>query len=339
MMKKRPIKIKKSKKLNIKKILFFWLGVIVVIFFISSLEYLFFPRKYQVSNSIIKSSSRVTSHELEIPEITIKEGDFYYPALFLHAINQANKSFDNSTATRGVIIPHHLLASELIAKGISYLNSDQVETIIVISPNHSEAGQQLVQSSFATWITPHGKLKAETDSIIGLEQMIKTSSDDLLIFGINHQSFEKEHGIAGLVPFFQYYLPEAKIFPLIIKGGGSIGQLQRVSKSIKQLFANGFLNKEKTIVVGSVDFSHELLPQQAEKNNEVTQKLLENQDWDNLFKLNNEYLDSPASAYLTYQIAEYLGSTQVNEIANTNSGKIFNIYDKGCVSYFVFLFE
>lgn len=340
MKKKRSIKTKKTQnKTNLKRSQLFWVVVIVIVFFVSLLEFLLFQRKYQKNSYIFRSSSRITnSQNINVPEITIEEGDFYNPTLFLHTVNQFEPTLDSLSA-RGIIIPHHLLASELIAEGISYLNSQQVETIIVISPNHHEVGQQLIQSSYATWVTAHGKVEAEVDSVIELERLMNLSADDQDFFGVNHQSFEREHGIAGLVPFFQYYLPKARIFPLIIKGGGSTEQLQQILTGIDQLFLTGFLDKEKTAVVGSIDFSHELLPKQAEKNNEITKKFLLNQDWDNLYKLNNEYLDSPASAYLTHQIAEYLGATAVNEIANTNSGKLFNIYDKGCVSYFVFLFE
>jgi|GEM_PF-964762 len=340
MKKKRLTRTKKTQsKTNLKRLLFFWVVVIVVVFFSSLFEFLFLQRKYQENSTTFQSLSRVFSYyEFEIPEIVIQEGDFYNPTLFLHSVNQFEPTLD-SLSVRGIIIPHHLLASELIAEGISNLNPKQVETIIVISPNHHEVGQQLVQGSYATWATAHGKVEAEVDSMIELERLIKLSSYDQQLFGINNQSFEREHGIAGLVPFFQYYLPKARIFPLIIKGGGSKEQLQQIMTGIDQLFLTGFLDKEKTAVVGSIDFSHELLPKQAEKNNEITKKILLSQDWDNLFKLNNEYLDSPASAYLTYKLSEYLGGTNVNEVVDTNSGKLFNIYDKGCVSYFVFLFE
>ena len=71
----------------------------------------------------------------------------------------------------GGIIPHHFLASELIADFFNQLSGQHPQTIILVGPNHYERGEFKVLTSLKGWDTPYGLLEPNKEF---LEYLVET---------------------------------------------------------------------------------------------------------------------------------------------------------------------
>ncbi len=143
---------------------------------------------------------------------------------------------------RGVLVNHHLLGSHLITEALMTVK-EQPKTVILISPNHFTQGFSKAQMSNYAWQTPYGILVPDSQTIS------KILENDQ--FKIGEHSFEKEHGISGIVPFIKKIFPDAKIVPIIIKDSMTQDEADAVVVELSQLVGND------TLVIGSFDFSHE----------------------------------------------------------------------------------
>lgn len=285
-----------------------------------------------VSGSIdeFETTPQPSSEEVAIE---VAEGLFFNADLFYSAVrkHKSLNSYDNKPRVRGLIVPHHLLASDLIAHGFATVDPAMVETVIIISPNHFEQGDQIFQTSLASWRTPIGIVDADEYAIMSIKQKMQKSR----LLAIDDKTLEQEHGVAGLTPFAQRFFPEARLVPIVVKAYPTMTQLESLLLAIQQADEEGFFELDKTLVVGSIDFSHDLLAHQAVEKDKITRKLIDERRWNELLKLNNEYLDSPGSLILTFELASFLGAHRDVELVNTNAAELTGIYDQVVTSYFL----
>src|SRR3990172_11618039 len=81
---------------------------------------------------------------------------------------------------------------------------------------------------------------------------------------------------------------------------------------------------EGTVFVASVDFSHDLVESQAERNDTLTLEALRWGDAATLFTLDNRYLDSPPAIATLMAAMTGLGADHFVLLENTNSGALLN---------------
>ena len=188
-----------------------------------------------------------------------------------------------------LVLPHHLLASPLIAQAISLLAPAPPKTIIILSPNHANIGQCDIASSQYSWDTPFGQV--EVDRVL-LSKLLETNT-----ICLDDEALAVEHGIAGLLPFVKYYLPNTKIIPLALKKDPEPFLFDNF---VRQLIST---SNEATIL-SSVDFSHGLSQKEAQSRDSITEKLISSLDYTGLLKLSSEFIDSPASLVASLKILE-----------------------------------
>jgi AmmeMemoRadiSam system protein B len=126
--------------------------------------------------------------------------DFYETAFGFE-----KKKVDFSTPPLAMIVPHHLLAADLIAEAFSNLKAEDYETVILISPNHFNVGEGKIISAGENWETPYGILEADRKLFSELEKSGEISDEK--------EVFAGEHGIRAEVSFIKKILPEAEILP------------------------------------------------------------------------------------------------------------------------------
>jgi len=219
---------------------------------------------------------------------------------------------------RVIILPHHLTASPLIAQGISLLSSKPPATIIILSPNHADSGQCPIVTSYRGWDTPSGRITVNKEILKGFNKSGLVCVDD--------DSLSIEHGLAGLLPFVKYYLPDTKIVPFILK------------KDIDPLLINNFTQylttlSNKIVLLASVDFSHGLSQPEAIKRDAVTGQFIRAFNYPELLRLSSEYVDSPVSLVIALKHLESLGA-QPSFLAHTDSS-LFNHSTTEVTSYFL----
>ena len=165
------------------------------------------------------------------------------------SVTKENQSF----AASGVV-PHHLLAKEIIQKFFGYIFSKgKPETIILLSPDHFNSEVLCKRASFITLEPEIGDFKTLKVEGFLLRNLIKKTD-----FCFNNSSVELDHGLTDLLPFIKSYFPNTKILPILVPSNISEEQITSLIETINSQ------SSSKTIVIASVDFSHYLPKNAAE---------------------------------------------------------------------------
>lgn len=145
------------------------------------------------------------------------------------------------------ITPHHLIAKDLIENFFSYISSQgKPGTIVLLAPDHFQAGN-ILGNNFITVLPETQKFRGiKVDSSLIKNLSLKNN----LIF--SNSSISLDHGVTDLMPFVKKYFPDSKIAPFIIPFDVSLEKTDQFAISLNSLAPL------KTIVIGSVDFSHYL---------------------------------------------------------------------------------
>ncbi len=201
----------------------------------------------------------------------------------------------------GGIIPHHLLAADLIAELFSNFTSDY-DTVILIGPNHFFAGQAEIISSVYDWQTPYGVLQCDRNILDELLQFEKVK--------IEEDVFQKEHAINSEVAFIKRTFPQAKFVPLVLRAGVNERNAADLAKRLASI-----AKTRKILVLNSVDFSHYNNSETAQANDKISIQAIKSFDLHNIYDLD---LDSPASIYTLMKFSELSGA-KFRLLNNSNS--------------------
>lgn len=222
-----------------------------------------------------------------------------------------------------MVLPHHLTAGKLIVDAAGLLAEQQPERMIVVGPNHFNKGNKII-TGFYAWQTPEGILK--TDETVArhlVDSGIATRDEGVLA---------KEHSIGALVPVLYHFVPNAKIVPVVLHHDVSLHEVDALLAALADYI------DDKTVVISSVDFSHYLTRAEAQAKDIETLRLMRNFDYTTLYRLGNDYLDSPASLTTALRLAEKRGIREFTVLGNTNSGIILQNDYIETTSYFTMVF-
>jgi AmmeMemoRadiSam system protein B len=218
-------------------------------------------------------------------------------------IFKVKEAYKFESSPLGVILPHHLIAADELAKfytGLSQIT--QPKLVLVISPNHYENGKADIQTcQNCEFQTTNGP--AEVD-IKFIDSLIR---DGIASFG--DETFIKEHGIYNHAPFIKKFFPEAKIVPIVLKW--------KIPKEKAEALAE-WLNKNlpaDSLVLTSVDFSHYIPVEAADFHDWSAYATIKNFDYDNVYDLE---IDSPSSIYTVLKLMEARGYQKAERFAHTN---------------------
>lgn len=235
-------------------------------------------------------------------------GLFFISLIFLKIKNQTTQPIIKQSNIKAAIIPHHLLANSFVKDlGEKVKNNKNIKQVFIIGPNHYELGK-------GTILTDNNQFK---------NKKIIEDKNTLL----------NDHSCWAPKSILQEYLPQAKITCILISNQAQINDLDQIASEISHL------NNEEILVIASIDFSHYLTKNEADKNDLITQDLINKKDIDSILLLNNGFLDSPKTmSFLLYYLkhANILNQKIVN---HSNSSDILNKYNlTSTTSYFEILF-
>ncbi len=208
---------------------------------------------------------------------------------------------------RGIIVNHHLLAPNLIAKTINMMATTSPVTVVLVSPNHFSAGQGQIISSLFKWDTPYGMLDNDCETVAKLEKQG--------VIKIDEYPFRKEHGISGIAPFIKKSLPNAKVIPIIVKETLSENDLTTFIDSLYAIVGSS------TLILGSFDFSHYLPDNVAKFHDEKSIAVIRNFDYAGLKTIET---DSVPGLEIVLRYMEKEGALHFDLTANTNSSRILH---------------
>lgn len=280
-------------------------GVIIILLTLVVLA----PRDYQVSSSANISDESVSDSLL----VKFWEEKAFYDGLPRPGTIKIEAPFV------GAIIPHHLIAGSLIGELFARLANQKPKTIILIGPNHYEAGDALVISSRNDWKTVFGIVSADGQILDNLYK------EGLISF--NNGAMVEEHSTQGMMPYVSYFTPQAKVVPLVLSALITKQELEKLAAALLKYVNDG------AIIIAPVDFSHHLTAEEASKRDKVTLEVIKSKNIDWLLKLKSQYTDSAVSIALLMMLMEETGHGAFTLDHNTNSGELLGDKSQEVTSY------
>lgn len=229
---------------------------------------------------------------------------FSQPDFFDQAYSLA-KSTSTPENIKGIIVNHHLLASSFIAETFNVVATNAPLTVLLVSPNHFDAGRAGIITSSAAWKTPYGELESDLELI----NQLTTQK----IAAIEEPPFEQEHGISGIVAFIKKSLPNAKVIPVIFKNRMPVSEAQKLADDFHQILP------KNTLLVGSFDFSHYLTSRAADFHDINSMEAVENF---NFSKIKNLDIDSRPGLAFFLRLLKNNSSQNFHLLEHSNSSKL-----------------
>jgi len=191
----------------------------------------------------------------------------FYPAekkkllAFFEEFSQKDRhQYDYSS--RAIIVPHagYVYSGALAYEAFGYL-SKNAQNVFVIAPAHYIFVEGIAISSADLWETPLGEIE--------VNQQINQFLQQTFGADFNDKAIEPEHSLEVQIPFVKYFLPEAKIVPILV---GDY-DFEKISKIISH-----FWDDEGNVFIISSDLSHFHHDNDAKKIDRVTAEMIETQD-------------------------------------------------------------
>lgn len=287
--------------------------------------------KFLTNDDPVDLSSDSNIHQFaNTPENFLDVSRTYQAGSFWAVVSYVQQQDYSNSPLSGLIIPHHLLAEKLIAAGIKRLQAQQPKLIIIVGPNHFSPEETQILTTKKSWQTVVGPVYSQVDFI---EKMLSKENWQEKI-GLDDQTLLQDHTIYAPLSFISYYLPDAKLVPLLLPRSLTKEELENFAADLAILTEKSNYQIDEVVMIGSIDFSHYLLPAEAEEKDETTLKIIQERDWESLLMLNDHYIDSPAAFVLTFEFAHKLGADEMELFSHTNSGQILDRRDIECTSYF-----
>lgn len=261
--------------------------------------------------------------EKKVEKIKPAQASFVSQQAVLPYFSKPTEDIKGKGEIRCGVVPHHLVAGELIAEFMQVLALQKPEVIILVGPNHPNLDEPIITGSY-DWETPEGIVHTNEEIVQKLLSEGKVAE--------NNKVLAKEHSVGNLVPFVKHYMPDTEIVPLILHHDVTFEEVDELLKVL-----NPYLVKH-AVLVASVDFSHYLTCSEAEEKDKETLTVMQNFDYLALSHMGNDHLDSPASLAFALREAENKGLKEFHVLANTNSGIILQNDMMETTSYFTLMF-
>ena len=228
---------------------------------------------------------------------------------------------------RGLIVPHHLTASQTIAAGTRMLRGQNVRRIVLLSPDHFHACPALLCTTKGTFRMPVNVVKTDNS---GVDELL-THADTAL----QPELFGQEHGIFAVLPFLEHDLPGVPVVPVTLNTDFKWkAKKELIWKAIAPLIDDG------TVLVVSSDFSHYLPLKKSDQMDEATAQALFAKDIDGIMNLkNSDQSDCPGCLWVLARIADVFDFYNPSVIRHTNSARILKEPDvQSTTSHFAIAF-
>lgn len=241
----------------------------------------------------------------------------------------SGKSYDTEGETLTGIIPHHLLAGNMIAnffKTVSEKSTD-IETVVLVAPIHLNQ-QNKMATTYSDWATPTGVLNCEKDFAERFKNELGAVPDNDLL--------REDHSASSLIPYIKYYLPDVSVSCLLISSFADDIAIRNTANLFKEL-----TEVKKCLFVFSVDFSHYLVPDETDKMDRITMEAVLSGNIEMISKMGDSNMDSPNCVIAFLRLNELL-NYNTTKLDHSNSLKISGLpynqdsFSEGLTSYFVF---
>ena len=220
-----------------------------------------------------------------------------------------------------VVVPHHSVAATLAAESISRLVEGGPPSVIILAPNHYNTGAAAV-STTRDFLCYDSRVAVDAAAVKRLSGAGLISIDD--------GPFFQEHSVGMLIPLIAWYLPDAKVIPIIFHHGYDEKKIIEIIDGLTPEIDNG------AAIIASIDFSHYLPMEEAMGKDREMRGYLLSGDTETIRRLDSSYIDAPT---IMTALLERFGTGNMEITANTNSGAVMQNPVSPCTSYFTIVFS
>lgn len=253
--------------------------------------------------------------------------DYYREDEFLRSVAGA-KSYDLGGELIAGVVPHHLLASQLIASFFQTAAQGDYETVVFVAPSHYPTSERAV-TSLLSWQTPYGI--CENDA-----QLTRRLMDSGLRARVDDANMQLDHAVSGLIPYVKYYLPDAQVSAVLLQNRLEPQRAEALAGELLRLS-----EEKKLLLICSVDFSHYLTPREAAAQDAVTRRALEEMDIPSIQRFSDSNMDSPQSVTVFLEYLMGRGVEEVTFFDHSSADRILGLsqsdplYQEGVTTYFI----
>jgi AmmeMemoRadiSam system protein B len=242
----------------------------------------------------------------------------FYGAIQIYQL----KTMQNDYSLGGGVVPHHNLASPLIAEFFSRLatNRSDIKTFIILGPNHSNVGASAVISCNVNWQVPAGAVSTNFEILNELDRGHYLAIDE------NH--CVSDQAIQTLIPFIENYFPDAEIVPLLFSSKNDNEKVTLLAEEINRI------SDQSVFVVASLDFSHYLPLAVAEEKDSMTMGAIEDRDFEKIYSFNSDHVDSSYALAAFLRTMDFGDFRKIEVLRHSNSMDFFGQDPNNITSYF-----
>ncbi|MGE0242932.1 MAG: AmmeMemoRadiSam system protein B [Nitrososphaeraceae archaeon] len=226
----------------------------------------------------------------------------------------------------GLIVPHgsYIFSGPISANAFYEISSQNIDTFILIGPDHKGIGKRVSIMSEGSWETPLGNVFINKDITNKLKSHSNIIEEDRLVHQI-------EHSLEVQIPFLQYSrLDSFTIVPILLKDQDS-----RTSILLGDILAKS-ISRKNALIIASSDFTHYELNLNAQEKDFRLFKSIQNLDinlfYQTIFDLNISICGYGAIASLMRAVW-LLGSNKGILLRYATSGDVIFDNKNSVVSY------
>ena len=269
----------------------------------------------------LKKILRIKMNKVREPAVS----GMFYPASPEELKDQINFLMERNKPTRlfddivGIVSPHagYPYSGGSAAVAFNVLKKVDFNTVIIISPSHSEYFQGICIYNGDAYQTPLGEVSINKDV---RDRLVEES--ELIYTGIDGHG--SEHALEVQIPFLQIIKDEFSIIPIVIGDQRSIN-IDDLAKALSKVM------DDKTVIISSSDLSHFHSKEEADRldlivENHITDFTFEElqSDLDN----NNCEACGGGGIVALMKTAELLNKRNTFVLSRTDSGTVTGDYSR-----------
>jgi len=248
---------------------------LIIIGIVAISAYLLRSKESDIINSTEPTNQTQTLPVIELNEMFYEEENFALASISAEQVQARSDIY-------AIIVPHHLVASTYQTQLVKMSSGREISSVVIIGPNHDNIGTNPIASVRAKWQTPFGDLSTDPELTNRFLFDFQLAPDK--------EAFKLEHSIGSIVPVVKYYLPQAKILPIILSSNADAIEASQIGEWLVENLP------EDSLIIISIDFSHYLTKEEADARDQITQELILNRDIEKILRLSNvDNVDSPVS--------------------------------------------
>lgn len=211
----------------------------------------------------------------------------------------------NLKIVHGGIASHHIPTTipNLVNFYSDLKNNQSIKKIIVIGPDHNDAGKFSISISNASFFTAYREVKPIENLALELQKSG--------LVNIEEKPFEFEHSIGSQILVISKIFPDVQVTPIIFKSDIPKGQAKALGEKLSSLM------DDETVLIASVDFSHYLSTNQSMPIDKMSADIIKKLDLDSIRLIkadSNETLET----FMTVMNTKKAFETDKIQVLNTN---------------------